>query len=230
MARFHILAVGLLALAAPAVGLAQQAPQLKGTAPAVAPPAAPAPKAATPSTPAANTVTAAAVPATPTDDLPKGAPSDDYQFTAWCYGLIRQHVELYPAVKQELDAISKRLKTEAEDAKLWAETLADHQAATAKMAKAMEAAEKASPRPINAVGARARDLGRSQWDDMSKVDKSLQAYSWMNFGVPDRCNRVATALENRSVLFGQALQANTPAANASQGRSTATPVPPATNR
>ena len=188
MAPTRAFLISLVALAAPAFALGQT-------------------PATSPAAPAAPAVAAANTP----DDIPAGAPKDDYEFTAWCYGLVRQHVELYPKVKPELDAISKRLNSAEEDNKLYAETLNDHRQAMAVLARAIEAAERASPRPINAAGAQAREQGRRMWDNMDTVDKSLQAYSWMNFGVPDRCTRVATALESRSLLFGQALQANVPA-------------------
>ena len=189
MALKRALLISLLAFAAPAFALAQ-----------------------TPAAGGAAVASKAAAPAVE-DDLPSGAPKDDYEFTAWCYGLVRQHVELYPMVKPELDAISKRLNSVESDAVLWTETVNDHRKAIAVLARALEAAERASPRPINVVGAAARERGRRMWDNMDSVDKSLQAYSWMNFGVPDRCTRVAVALEARSLLFGQALRANVPAAS-----------------
>lgn len=209
MALKRALLISLLAFALPAIA-APQTPTAGGAAVSqqkAAPPAA-----------------GAAV----EDDLPTGAPRDDYEFTAWCYGLVRQHVELYPRVKPELDAISKRLDSAESDAKLWAETLNDHRQAMTVLARAIEAAERASPRPINVVGATARERGRRMWDNMDTIDKSMQAYSWMNFGVPDRCNRVAVALETRSRLFGQALQANVPAPAAARPAAPApTPAPKA---
>lgn len=185
-----------------------------------------APAMAAPQTPAAGGAAVTPGTAAPqaADELPNGAPRDDYEFTAWCYGLVRQHVELYPKVKPELDAISKRLNSTDSDTQLWAETLTDHRQSLALLARALEAAERASPRPINVVGAAAREQGRRMWDNIDTIDKSLQAYSWMNFGVPDRCNRIAKSLETRSLLFGQALQANVPPSGARPGQPAPAPA------
>ena len=74
-------------------------------APAPAPPAAVAP--APSSDAAAITQATRAISAPdPTDDadvIPKGAPSDDYEFVAWCAGILSGHMELFGRVKPELD-------------------------------------------------------------------------------------------------------------------------------
>ncbi|CAN5186283.1 hypothetical protein BH11PSE2_BH11PSE2_12210 [soil metagenome] len=165
---------------------------LTAAAPALAQPAAPAPAQA----------------AARGDDYPKGAPRDDYQFTAWCYGALRQHMELYDLVKPELAAISKRLNTEKDDEKSYAAQQAAGRDSMAQMARAMRAAEQASVRPINTVGAQAITQGRAVFANFSTVDKSNQAYAWMTWELPERCEVVSTALENKSLLMGQALKAN----------------------
>ena len=37
----------------------------------------------------------AAAPAPAEDRLPNGAPSDDYQFVAWCYGALRGYLDMH---------------------------------------------------------------------------------------------------------------------------------------
>src|SRR4051812_6819505 len=158
--------------------------------PALAQPKAPAAAAAAVTTPA----TAPAPPAAPgKDDWPTGAPHTDYEFTAWCYGVLRQHMELYNQVKPELVAISKRWKTEEEDEKSYADQQAAGRMYLGQFSKAIEAAEKASPRPINTQGAAAIEQGRKMWSQFNTVDKQMQAYSWMNWELPEKCPKVAVA-------------------------------------
>jgi hypothetical protein len=207
MALARNLILVLAAAATPA--LAQPKPA------AVAPTPAPAPAAATP----------AAAPTAPgKDDWPTGAPRSDYEFTAWCYGVLRQHMELYNQVKPELAAISKRWKTEEEDEKSYGDQIAAGRMYLAQFAKAIEAAEKASPRPINTQGAAAIEQGRKMWAQFNTVDKTMQAYSWMNWELPEKCPKVAASLENRAMLMAPALRANQSASG------TAPPAKPAESR
>jgi hypothetical protein len=163
--------------------------------------------------PTPATAPAAAPTAPGKDDWPTGAPHTDYEFTAWCYGVLRQHMELYTQVKPELLAISKRWKTEEEDEKSYADQQAAGKMYLAQFAKAIEAAEKASPRPINTQGAAAIEQGRKMWSQFNTVDKTMQAYSWMNWELPEKCPKVAVALENRAMLMAPALRANQSSSN-----------------
>lgn len=165
---------------------------------------------ATPALAAEPAATPAAAPA-PTksaDDWPNGAPREDYPFTAWCYGVLKRHMELYNDVKPELEAISKRWKTEEEDRKEYAEQLAAGKVALSDFARAIEAAERASPRPINAQGAAAIEQGRRMWAEFATVDKTWQAYSWMNWELPEKCIKVSSALEKKSILMSPALRSS----------------------
>lgn len=144
------------------------------------------------------------------DDWPAGAPHSDYEFTAWCYGALKQHMELFTGVKPELDAISKRWKTEAEDTKSYADQQAAGREDIALFTRALQEAEKASPRPINVQGAAAIEQGRKVFAQFNTVEPTWRAYSWMNWELPERCEPTAKALENKSRLLGQALKANSP--------------------
>ena len=145
-----------------------------------------------------------------TDDWPAGAPHGDYEFTAWCYGALKEHMNLFAGVKPELDAISKRWKTEAEDEKSYSEQQTAGREDLALFARALQEAEKASPRPINVQGAAAIDQGRKVFAQFNTVEPTWRAYSWMNWELPERCEPTAKALEGKSKLLGQALKANSP--------------------
>lgn len=144
------------------------------------------------------------------DPWPAGAPHGDYEFTAWCYGALKQHMELFTTVKPDLDAISKRWKTEAEDAKSYADQQAAGREDVALFTRALQEAEKASSRPINVQGAAAIDQGRKVFAQFNTVEPTWRAYSWMNWELPERCEPTAKALESKSKLLGQALKANSP--------------------
>jgi hypothetical protein len=144
------------------------------------------------------------------DDWPAGAPRGDYEFTAWCFGALKQHMELFASVKPELDAISKRWKTEADDQKSYADQQAAGRDELALFTRALQEAEKASPRPINVQGAAAIDQGRKVFAQFNTVEPTWRAYSWMNWELPERCEPTARTLESKSKLLGQALKANSP--------------------
>ena len=200
LARSTALALIAIALAQPALAQTPIRNPIPGAAPA-------------PTTPLAAPVakpTNTDLPGAKADDWPKGAPHEDYQFTAWCYGVLRQHMELYNQVRPELTAISKRWETVEEDEKSYADQIAAGKMYLAQFAKALEVAEKASPRPINAQGAAAIEQGRRMWSEFNTVDKTMQAYSWMNWELPEKCPKVAVALENKALLMAPALRANLP--------------------
>src|SRR5437868_11244035 len=179
MALARTTVIALIALAAAQPALAQT--PIRNPIPGAAPP---------PTTPLAAPVvkpTNTDKPGARPDDWPKGAPHEDYEFTAWCYGVLRQHMELYNQVRPELAAISKRWETVEEDEKSYAEQIAAGKMYLAQFARALEIAEKASPRPINAQGAAAIEQGRKMWAEFNTVDKTMQAYSWMNWELPEKC-------------------------------------------
>jgi hypothetical protein len=70
--------------------------------------------------------------------------------------------------------------------------------------RAMEAAEKASPRPINAHGADALRRGRGSWSRSSDLSPARLAQEWMSWTLPARCESTAVTLEERARLMGPA--------------------------
>lgn len=188
---------------------------------ATPPPAAPAASAPAPvlapTSPAVGTAEAAAITQAtraisapdPTDDadvIPNGAPADDYEFVAWCSGILSGHMELFGRVKPELDAISKRWNTLEQDEKDYALQREEGRKAQALFTRSMRAAEAASPREITPRGQAAIAAGVGMWQQINSVDKTNQAYSWLNWGLPARCEKVATELEQRSILAAAVLR------------------------
>lgn len=195
-------AASLLVLFGAAQELIVTNPQAK--APSSAPVAAPSPESA-----AITQATRAISAPDPTDDadvIPKGAPSDDYEFVAWCSGILSGHMELFGRVKPELDAISKRWNTLEQDEKDYAVQREEGRKAQALFTRAMRAAEAASPREITPRGQAAIAAGVGMWQQINSVDKTNQAYSWLNWGLPARCEKVATDLEQRSILAAAVLR------------------------
>jgi hypothetical protein len=76
-------------------------------------------------------------------------------------------------------------------------------------AQAMEAAEKASLRPINAVGAEAVKKGRAVWAAAPNLPKARVAQEWMSWALPARCETTAVALKERAGVLGAAFQLET---------------------
>ena len=172
---------------------------LAGADPAPAPAPAEAAHAADPAKP---TATPQAFTPTPEEPFPVGAPHDDYGFVGWCYGALAGHMELYKMVKPELDKQSTNKK---EDAALDAEQMKAGEEYLALYKKAMEAAEKASPQPINAKGAQAIKSGANIWTPAQDADPKTRMWSYLSWDLPGRCESTSERLYERSLLAAQAL-------------------------
>jgi hypothetical protein len=167
--------------------------------PAAEPP--PAPEAASP---------AEAPPAQ--ERLPTGAPRDDYQFVAWCYGALRGYLDLHDQVMPEVTRIESTYRPPgrklADDLKVYADIQKDGRRQLKVFQAALTAAEKASLRPINTVGAVAVQKGRSTWTAGPEVTKARLAQEWMSWVLPARCETTAKALDARASLLGASFKAN----------------------
>lgn len=156
---------------------------------------------------------AAAAPA-PEDRLPTGAPKDDYQFVAWCYGSLRGYLDMHDEMMPEVTRIESQFRKPGtrleDDLKVYADMQKDGRAKLKLFQSAITAAEKASVRPINLQGAAAVRQGRLSWSTTTDVTKARKAQEWMSWALPARCEAVATRLETRSKLMGTALKANAP--------------------
>jgi hypothetical protein len=147
-----------------------------------------------------------------TDDLPAGAPRDDYEFVGWCAGALTGHMALYEQVQPTLKQISKRWNTEAADEVDYAAKQVAGRDLLQQFAEAMKAAERASNQAIAPRGARAIAQGRDKWAAIATVDENTRAYSWLNWGLPERCERVAGQLKSRATLMGAVLRDNSKSA------------------
>ncbi len=167
--------------------------------PAEAPAAAPAPEAAPAAAPAP-------------DNFPAGAPREDYPFVAWCYGNLRGYLDMHDEVMPEVTRIESTYhppgRKLADDLKVYAEMQRDGRAQLKAFQAALTAAEKASLRPINAVGAEAVKRGRSIWIAGPEVSKARKAQEWMSWTLPARCETIATSLEQRAKLMGASFRVN----------------------
>jgi hypothetical protein len=171
---------------------------------------------------------AAAAAETPT---PQGAPTDDYQFVAWCYGLLGGYLELHDEVMPEVTRIESEFRRPgsnlADDLKVYENQQRQGRADLKRFQAALTAAEKASMKPINTLGASALQRGRAVWNAGPDVTKARLAQEWMSWTLPARCQATASALEQRSKLLGASLQAN--AAEAAQPADAAQAPQAATN-
>ena len=158
---------------------------------------------------------AAEAPAPPVDRIPNGAPREDYPFVAWCYGALRGYLDLKGEMMPEVTRIENQFRKPgtrlADDLKVYADMERDGKVQLKTFQGALTAAEKASVRPINAVGAQAVRLGRQTWSAGPTITKARKAQEWMSWALPARCDTVAASLEARSRLMGATLRMNTEA-------------------
>ncbi|MEP6966757.1 MAG: hypothetical protein ABI906_01630, partial [Pseudomonadota bacterium] len=160
------------------------------------------------------------------EPLPAGAPTGDYELTAWCYGALGEYLEVYDRVKPDLRDIDRMFGSSVKNE---AEPYSADMAAARKelkiLAGAVEAAEKASPSPIAPKGALAIKLGQSIWRPAEGRTRRELARAWLSWGLPDRCDTTARGLAANSALLGKALNYN----NAPSGEAppvAAEPSPP----
>jgi hypothetical protein len=173
-------------------------------------PAAAAPAPAEAATPPADATASAE--AAPQDRFPAGAPHDDYQFVAWCYGSLRGYLDLHQQVMPEVTRIESTYRPPgrklSDDLKVYADMQKDGRRQLKVFQDALTAAEKASLRPINTVGAAAVRKGRSMWQAAPSVTPARLAQEWMSWALPARCETTAKALEAKATLMGASFKVN----------------------
>jgi hypothetical protein len=137
---------------------------------------------------------------------PAGAPRDDYGLVSWCYGALRGYLDLYDQAMPEVTRIESTFRAPGskleDDLKVYSDMRKTGQANLKLYARAIEAAEKASPRAINQAGAAAVQKGRTVWAAAVNMPKARLAQEWMSWSLPVRCTPTAEALEQRAKLLG----------------------------
>jgi hypothetical protein len=166
---------------------------------------------AAPPPPAPAAEAPAAAPAE--ESWPAGAPRDDYQLVAWCYGALRGYLDLHDQVMPEVTRIETTFRPPgrklSDDLQVYADMQKQGRSDLKRFQAAMTAAEKASLRPINTVGAAAVVKGRSMWNGGPNVGKARMAQEWMSWTLPARCQTTADSLEARARLLGATFKVNT---------------------
>jgi hypothetical protein len=159
---------------------------------------------------------------------PAGAPHDDYQFVAWCYGALRGYLDLHDQVMPEVTRIESEFRRPGskleDDLKVYAEAQAQGRKDLKTFQAALTAAEKASIRPINQVGAAAVAKGHGIWIAPPGTPKARMAQEWMSWTLPARCETTAADLQKRAVLMGPAFKVNEEEAPAAPAAEAATPA------
>jgi len=150
--------------------------------------------------------------ATPEAPWPAGAPREDYQLVAWCYGALRGYLDLHDQVMPEVTRIETEFRPPgrklADDLRVYAELQKQGQSDLKRFQAAMTAAEKASVRPINVAGAQAVAQGHAVWSAGPGVTKARLAQEWMSWSLPARCQSTADSLAARARLMGPAFKVN----------------------
>jgi len=107
---------------------------------------------------------------------PTGAPTDDYQFVAWCYGALSGYLDLHDQVMPEVTRIESTWRRPgsnlADDLKVYDLQQRQGREDLQRFKAALTEAEKASVQPINAAGAQAIVRGRAVWNISPDVAKA----------------------------------------------------------
>ena len=173
---------------------------LIGQAPAIA---------QTPSSDPAPAATSMPAPADPGEPLPPGAPTQPYPLSAWCYGALSEYLDIYDRVQPDLRAIDKMFGSSVKNEKQpYASDIAAARDELTVLAGAVEAAEKASPSPIQEEGRASVKTGRAIWAPAEGKSERELARAWLTWGLPDKCDSTARQLSASSAVLGQALKYN----------------------
>ncbi len=160
--------------------------------------------------PAAGGGGAAPAPAPEATELPypAGAPRDDYGLVSWCHGALTGYVELHDQVMPEVKRIETTYRAPgsslAADMKVYADMNKQAQKDLKLFASAMEAAERASIKPINTIGSAAVQRGRGSWSMAANLPPARVAQEWMSWTPSARCAPPAQRLEKNAKLLGAA--------------------------
>ncbi|HEX4196373.1 MAG TPA: hypothetical protein VHZ26_02935 [Caulobacteraceae bacterium] len=132
-----------------------------------------------------------------TEDIPPGAPTDDYGFVNWCYGATDEYLTIYTKVLPDLVEIDKTFGSPVKEKVPYANDVAAQHLALKRFAAAIDAAEKATPDPINSTeGQAAIAKGRAIWSVAETLPTRKLADAWLFWGIPVRCERTAKALRD----------------------------------
>ena len=135
-----------------------------------------------------------------TEDIPPGAPTDDYGFVSWCYGATDEYLTIYTKVLPDLKDIDKTFGSPVKEAVPYAADVASEHLALKRFAVAIAAAEKATHDPINTTeGQDALAKGRSIWSVAETLPNRKLADAWLFWGIPVRCERTAKSLHAHSL-------------------------------
>jgi hypothetical protein len=140
-------------------------------------------------------------------DIPAGAPTDDYGFTAWCYGALGEYLTIYDTVVPDLKDIDKMFGTSVQEDMPYTADVAAERVALKRFGAALSQAERASAKPIADTGVAAIQSGRGIWAAAKLQPHRKLADAWLFWGIPKRCETAAKALKTRSTPLPESASA-----------------------
>jgi hypothetical protein len=162
-------------------------------------------------TPAAEAAAPAAQPAAEAP-MPTGAPTEDYPFVAWCYGVLSGYLDLHDQVMPEVTRIETAFRPPnrklSDDLKVYADMQKEGRTQLKQFQAALTAAEKASLKPINILGAAAVSKGADVWRVGPDITPARLAQAWMSWDLPARCEVTSKDLLAKATLMGGAFKIN----------------------
>jgi hypothetical protein len=135
-------------------------------------------------------------------DIPAGAPTDDYGFTAWCYGALGEYLTIYDTVVPDLKDIDKMFGTSVQEDEPYSADVAAERDALKRFGAAIDGAERGSPQPITLEGVASIQAGRAIWAAAKLQPHRKLADAWLFWGIPRRCETAAKALKAHAHLAG----------------------------
>ncbi len=121
------------------------------------------------------------------DFLPQGAPADDYQFTAWCHGVLSGHMALAERIQpvMPLDEVQQKIG----------------KAYLRGYEEALGVADASKSPADRAEANRTREAARANWDKAMRAEMQLAADTYLAWQLPGRCEHAAKRISGRDDLF-----------------------------
>lgn len=142
--------------------------------------------------------------ATATATAPFKAPSPptgNYEYVAWCYGMLSQYMALHPVVMPEVTRIETTFRAPgsnlAADLKVYQDLQLAARRNRLKLELALSAAEGSGQADASRRGL-AVARGRNAWPNLTTVGRRTMAQAWMSWTLPARCDKVADQLLDRT--------------------------------
>ncbi len=157
-------------------------------------------------------------------DMPRGKPTPDYDFVAWCRGALTGHMALYTVVKPELTSIERPDEVAVDEKNDHLQMMAGREY-LALYTRALDGVDKGHAAPLLARRRAAEAQGAAIWDPFKDAAPRQRMWAYVGWDLPGRCETAARKMLTPSGRLA-ALRSPAPVSDASGGEPAPSAEPP----